>query len=105
MRSDCPLPVPLHPRLIHLSLRDVGCLRHPLDSPEIQFTGGKRVPDFARIKLEVLLRLTKLLAKYILNRGTWSVLAKRCRIFEQIFKIVYNLTNLKNIIYIHVNLD
>lgn len=62
MRSDCPSPAP--DLFICLRAMQGGCLRHPLDSPEIQFTDGERVPDFAQINSEVLLRLTKL---YSLN--------------------------------------
>lgn len=75
--EDCDevrLPSSLSPNLfICLHPMQGGCLRHPLDSPEIQFTDGERVPDFARIKPRVLLRLAKL---YSLNTYTqWRNLA------------------------------
>lgn len=92
-------------RLIHLSPRDVGvgCLRHSLDSPEIQFTDGERVPDFAQINSEVLFRLTKLYSLNILNGQCASKKTVKGNINEnngRVFKIIDNLINLKYV-YIH----
>lgn len=43
-RDEVRLPLPE----LFICLRDAeGCLRYPLDSPEIQFADGERVPDFA----------------------------------------------------------